>query len=206
MRHAALHAVLLSGLLTVASLVAPIARGADAKPDEEGFIRDWLMLAPIPLTDPAVDELDKKQLPDEGAIKPKAGDKHKAGDKEVAWQAVKAKDYYVDFNETLKTDNVDVVGYLVAYVECEKDMPDLTVLIGSNDQAKAYVNGKEVVKFDQTRTIDKDSDKAEGVKLNKGVNTVVLKVINEQNNWQGALRFKDKDGKAVTNVTVKTAP
>ena len=85
-------------------------------------------------------------------------------------------------------------------------MADLTLLIGSNDEAKVYVNGKELVKFDQTRTIEKDSDKAEKVTLKKGVNTVVFKVLNEKQNWQACLRFKDKDGKAVTGFTVRTAP
>jgi hypothetical protein len=207
MRHA-LRSILLS--LSVSALflwVAPAARAADAKPDEEGFVRDWLMLAPFSIGEgTAQDELDKKQLGDEGAIKPKEGDKQKVGDKEQAWKAVRAKDYYLDLNETLKTDNEDVLGYLVAYIVCDKEMADLTLLIGSNDQAKVFVNGKELVKFDQTRTIEKDSDKAEKVTLNKGVNTVVFKVLNEKQNWQACLRFKDKDGKAVTGFTVRTAP
>lgn len=204
MRHAL---TVLSCVLMTLSLVAPNARAADAKPDEEGFIRDWLMLAPFAIGEgTAADELDKKQIADEGAIKPKAGDKQKVGDKEQTWTAVKAKEYYVDLNEALKTDNADVVGYLVAYVVADKEMTDLTLWMGSNDQGKVYLNGKEVVKFDATRTIDKDTDKAEKVTLNKGVNTIVFKVLNEQNNWQACLRFKDKDEKPVTGFTVKTAP
>ena len=37
--------------------------------------------------------------------------------------------------------------------------------------------------------------KAENVKLKAGVNTVILKTINESNNWQGSIRFKGADGK-----------
>ena len=204
MRHAL--SPVLSSCVLFAALLAPLARGADGKPDDEGFIRDWLMLAPFSLTDAAADELDKKQIADEGAIKPKEGDKQKVGDKEQTWTAVKASDYYLDLNKTLKTDNSDVVGYLVTYVVTDKELPDLTLLMGSNDQAKIYVNGKEVVKFDATRTIDKDSDKAERVTLKKGVNVIVFKILNEQNDWQAALRFKDKDDKPVTGFVVKTAP
>lgn len=208
MRHA-LGSVLLSSCVVAILLSAAAvgARAADAKPDEEGFVRDWLFLGPFAIGEgTAQDELDKKQIPDEGAVKPKEGDKQKVGDREQAWRAVKAKDYYLDINEALKTDNEDVLGYLVAYVVCDKEMADLTLLIGSNDEAKVYVNGKELVKFDQTRTIEKDSDKAEKVTLKKGVNTVVFKVLNEKQNWQACLRFKDKDGKAVTGFTVRTAP
>ncbi len=187
---------------------APIARAADAKPDSEGFIRDWLMLAPAPLPNDAQasDEIDKKQIADEGAIKPKADEKQKFYDKEMTWKAVQAKDYYLDFNKTLGSDNTEVLGYLVAYIDCDKEMPDLTLLIGSNDQCKVYLNGKELIKFTETRTIDKDSDKAEKVILNKGVNVLVFKVINQENDWQACARFKDKADKPVTAFTVKTAP
>ena len=200
---------LLAALLCVllVSLFTTPARAADAKPDDEGFIRDWLMLAPASIPESGgAEEIDKKQIADEGALKPKEGDKQKIGDKELTWKAVKAKDYYLDLNEALGSANENVVGYLVAYVVCDKDMPDLTLLMGSNDQGKVYLNGKEVVKNDQGRTIDKDSDKAEKITLNKGVNVIVFKVINELNNWQACLRFADKAGKPVTNYVVKLTP
>ncbi|MDB5322011.1 MAG: acetyl xylan esterase [Phycisphaerales bacterium] len=202
MKHA-LTAI--ASFLFLALLSLP-ARAADARPDEEGFIRDWLMLAPASIADTGADEIDKKQIADEGAIKPKAGDKQKVGDKELEWKAIQAGDYHVDFNKTLGSDNENVVGYLVAYVVADKAMPDLTLLMGCNDQGKVYLNRKEVVKNTEGRTLDKDSDKAEKLTLNKGVNVIVFKVINESNNWEGCLRFKDKEGKPVTGYTVKTAP
>ena len=192
----------------VLSLSAALGAAAqDAKPDAEGFVRDWLMLAPLPIPEETgAEEVDKQQVENEASIKPKAGDKQKVGDKEGTWKAVKAKDYYLDLNETLGTPNEDVVGYLVSYVVADKDMSDVTMLIGSNDQAKVYLNGKEVFKFDQTRTVEKDSDKIENLKLNKGVNTIVFKVINQKNDWGACLRFKDKDDKPITNLTVKLTP
>jgi hypothetical protein len=197
----------LSCVLLVSFFATRSARAADAKPDEEGFIRDWLMLAPASIPESGgAEEIDKKQIADEGALKPKEGEKQKIGDKELTWKAVRAKDYYLDLNETLGGANENVVGYLVAYVVCDKEMPDLTLLMGSNDQGKVYLNGKEVVKNDQGRTIDKDSDKAEKITLNKGVNVIVFKVINELNNWQACLRFADKAGKPVTNYVVKMTP
>jgi hypothetical protein len=200
------HAFLTVSCVLFLSLFTAPLRAADAKPDDEGFIRDWLMLAPASIADTGADEIDKKQIADEGAIKPKPGDKQKVGDKELEWKAIQASDYHVDFNKTLGSDNENVVGYLVAYVVCDKAMPDLTLLMGCNDQGKVYLNGKEVVKNTEGRTLDKDSDKAEKITLNKGVNVIVFKVINETNNWEGCLRFKDKDGKPVTGVVVKTTP
>ena len=194
-------------LLVLLSLTA--IRAADAKPDDEGFIKDWLFLGPIPLGEEnaGADHIEKKQIDDEGAIKPKAGDKQKVGDTEATWKAIQAKDYYFDLNQILGGDpQQNVLGYLVTYVVADKEMPDLVMLMSSNDQGKIFVNGKEVVKFTETRAIDKDQDKAEGVKLNKGTNVIVFKLINEVNDWQGAVRFTDKDGKPVKNLVVKTTP
>ena len=39
-----------------------------------------------------------------------------------------------------------------------------------------------------------------------GVNVVVFKVINENNNWQGCLRFTDAAGKNLVGLTLKLAP
>jgi hypothetical protein len=34
----------------------------------------------------------------------------------------------------------------------------------------------------------------------------VLKVINQENNWQGSVRFLDQAGKPVTNLRIETNP
>ena len=72
----------------------------------------------------------------------------------------------------------------MAYVIADEAMK-VTLSVGSNDQCKAWVNGKQILKFAETRTLDKDTDKGD-VTLVKGQNVLVFKVINEKNNWQGA--------------------
>jgi len=201
------NALLVSTCALALALSAFPARAQAMKPDAEGFIRDWLMLAPFSIAEATgADEIDKKQVENEPALKPKAGDKQKISGREETWKAIKSKESTVDLNATIGTPNEDVVGYLVTYVVADKEMPDVTLLIGSNDEAKVYLNGKEVIKFDQTRTVEKDSDKAEKLTLNKGVNTIVFKIINEKNDWGGCLRFKDKDGKPVTDLKVQLMP
>ena len=182
-------------------------RAADSKPDAEGFIRDWLLLAPIPIAeDSAPEEIDKKQLKDEDKLAPKEGDKAKAGDKELVWKKVMGKEFFFDINALLGTQNEDVIGYAVCYVVSGDEQKELVLAMGSNDQGKVYLNGKEIVKFTETRTLEKDSNEAKDVVLQKGVNTIVFKIANQKNNWQGALRFKTKAGAPVTNFTVKLEP
>ncbi len=198
--------------LTVAAILstALIAVAADAplKPDDKGFIRDWLLLAPIALgsENAGAEEIDKQQVPDEGALKPKAGDSVTVGGKALKWRAIKAKDYFFDINEVLGAVNENVAAYAVAYVVAAKEVTGAQLFMGSNDQGKVYLNGKEVVKFTDTRTLDPDTDKAANLTLKAGVNVVVFKVINENNNWQGCLRFAGADGKPVAGLTVRLVP
>ena len=185
-----------------------VSRAADYKPDDEGFIRNWLMLAPIKLAQEnnGAEEIDKQQIKDEGKIQPKEGDKTKAGDTELTWKAIKAAEAFFDVNEILGSPTENAAGYFVAYIDVPAEKKDVSLLMGSNDEGKVYLNGKEVVKFDGTRTFDKDTDKAEGLTLNKGVNTIVFKVINENNNWQGAIRFTTKDGTAIKDFKIQLNP
>ena len=196
--------VLSAGLFVASAVLA----AEEFKTDEEGFIRDWLVLAPVPLEaeNNGAEELDKQQLKDEGKLQPKAGDKATANKKELAWKKIKAKNYYFDFAEILGQVTEQSIGYAVAYVVADAEMTGLTLQMGSNDQGKVYLNGKELVKFAETRTIDKDQDQAQNVTLNKGVNTLVFKVINEMNNWQGCIRFTDKAKAPVKSIKVRLEP
>ena len=175
--------------------------------DPEGYIRDWVMLAPIALPEgsPAADALLKEQVKDEAALKPKDGDKIKINGKELTWRKITAPTNYFDFNAILKTVNDHAAGFMVTYVECEKDMPDVTMAVGSNDEGRIYFNGVDIYAFTEARILELDADKGR-VKLNKGVNVIVFKIINEQGNWQGAMRFLDKDGAPVKNLKIKLSP
>ena len=196
------------GSIALLGLLMSKAAAADAlKPDAAGYIRDWVMLAPIALPEgvPCADLIVKEQVNGEAALKPKAGDKIKINDKELTWKNITATTNYFDFNAVLKTDNDRAAGFMVTYIECDKEMPDVTVALASNDQGRLYLNGKDIFVFTEARILELDSDKGK-VTLNKGVNVVVFKIINEQNNWQGAIRFLDKAGAPVKDLKIKLTP
>jgi hypothetical protein len=190
------------GLLSLFLTSAPQGAGTDA----EGFIRNWLVLAPIRLdSESGADEVDKDYLKGtETTVRPKAGDKVAIGGKELTWQEHKAGNYYIDFLQSFgKEAGEYVIGYAVAYVNADADMK-VTLALSTNDQGKAWLNGKQVFKFAETRVLDKDTDRVE-VTLNKGQNVLMLKVINEVNNWQGCARFL-KDGVPVKTLTISSTP
>lgn len=190
------------------ALVAGIsARAEETFPvDEEGFVKNWLLLAPIPLDDgmSGADGIDKEFIKDEGKLTPKEGEKVKVGAKELTWKKIKAADYYFDVNDLLGDRFDNVACYAVCYIVADADMK-ATLQMSSNDQGKTWLNGKEVAKNTEGRTIDKDQTAAKDVTLNKGVNVVVHKVVNESNNWQGALRFTDAAGKGIKTIKVQLA-
>jgi len=174
-------------------------------PDAEGFIRNWLVLAPIAIEGEAgASEIDRDFLKGEATIAPKAGDKVGAGGQLLGWQAHQTSDYFIDFLQSFGAARGEyVAGYAVAYVVAEEEMK-VTLALSTNDQGKAWLNGKPVFKFAETRTLEKDTDRVD-VTLVKGQNILVLKVINEVNNWQACARFL-KGGAPVKNLQISTAP
>src|SRR5436190_14876634 len=141
-------AIILCGLLALVFVPINVSRAADNAPDNDGFIRNWLMLAPIKLAQEnnGAEEIDKQQIKDEGKIQPKEGEKTKAGDTELTWKAIKAAEAFFDVNEILGSQTENAAGYFVAYINVPAEKKDVTLLMGSNDQGKVYLNGKEVVK------------------------------------------------------------
>jgi len=84
-------------------------------------------------------------------------------------------------------------------------MPDVIVAVASNDQGRIYFNGVDIYAFTEPRPLMLDADKGR-VTLKKGVNVMVFKVTNEQNSWQGAMRFLDKAGAPVKDLKIKLSP
>jgi RNase P/RNase MRP subunit p29 len=192
--------------LIVAVLAALLIPSAETfSPDADGFIRNWLVLAPIAIQeDSGASEIDKDFLKGEATIKPKAGDSVTVDGKTLTWKPHQTSDFFIDFLQAFgKERGEDVAAYAVAYVIADDEMK-VKLSIGSNDQSKAWLNGKPIIKFADTRTLEKDTDSGD-VTLAKGQNVLVFKVINEKNNWQGCARFM-KDGAGVKNIKVSLTP
>ena len=189
----------------ISMILLPAQEKATFSPDAEGFIRNWLVLAPIAIQeDSGASEIEKDFLGGEATTKPKADDKVNVDGKILTWKTHASPDYFIDFLKAFGAERgEDAAAYAVAYVIADETMT-VTLSAGSNDQFKAWVNGKPILKFAETRTLDKDTDKGE-VTLAKGQNVLVFKVINEKNNWQGCARFM-KDGAGVKNIKISLTP
>jgi hypothetical protein len=124
-----------------------------SKPDQDGFIHTWLALFPAPQLAPSAREaLDKQQIPGEESMRPRNEDKVSIGDKHLLWQTLLYRYLEIDFS-ILSIDDRDIahinrnsVGYVATYLVAEKEMTDVTMLLGSTDEAKVYFNGQEVLR------------------------------------------------------------
>jgi hypothetical protein len=196
-------------LLAVALFLTFVSTPARANPhlDEEGFIRTWLVLAPVPVapSPEASEVVDREQLPSEAKLAPTAGDRVPVGEKQRKWKAGTFKNFVVDYNAFIGALTNNAAGYAVTYVHCEQDVDDLQLAVGFNDFGKAYLNGREVLKQTEGGALQKDRTTAK-VTLNKGRNVLVLKTINEANNFEACARFKKADGTHFGDFTVQTSP
>ena len=174
--------------------------------DAEGYICTWLVLAPIPLKQgqEGAGALDEAPVKGEANLKPEAGDKLDVDGKDLTWKECPAKDQILDFNGLLGKRTENSVGYAVAYITADADVADLTLKLGSDDQVKVYLNGKPIHSNDEGRPFEKDEDSVLGLSLRRGLNVLVVKLINEEEDWAVSARFVDKDGKPVAGLKATT--
>ncbi|HEV3445516.1 MAG TPA: hypothetical protein VG099_12790, partial [Gemmataceae bacterium] len=128
-----MRSTLLATVGIVVLLVAAVrAEDTSNKPDEEGFIRNWLVLAPLPFGEAqnGAEALGKEQVAGEAKLQPKEGEKVKSGDKELTWKPVKLDSHLLDFNAFLGNQTEDSVGYAVCYIVTDDEMKDLTMKTG----------------------------------------------------------------------------
>jgi hypothetical protein len=153
----------------------------------------------------AGDLLLREQVQSEATLAPKDGDEVTVNGRKLTWKRVVASTNYFDFNAVLKSQNDQAAGFLVTYVECDREIPNVTLAVASNDQGRIYFNGVDIYAFTEARPLLLDADKGR-VTLKKGVNVFVFKVLNEQNSWQAAMRFMEKSGAPLKDVRIRVAP
>lgn len=194
----------------VSKLVLP---EPDASPflAEEDFVMNWRVLGPFKF---GADEFgggdqqaaaDKEFMPNEGAL---------CGN-EQAPQGTKWETKL--FTGNLQPGQVDLEGhygdidhavvYGVACLDSPQDVENVTVWTGADDYITVWINGDQVLKYNEKRRgSDWDQDVAEGVKLKKGCNRVVVKVTDVVGGYDFYFRLTDKDGNPiVVQPVVKNA-
>jgi hypothetical protein len=125
--------------------------------------------------------------------------------REYTWQAYHDPEPVLDFNRLAGKLSWMSAGYAVCYVISAAERSDLFLQVGSDDQAKMYLNGREIYKYVRTRTLTA-LHPVGPVTLHKGTNVLVLKVVNGNWRWEGCVRFLDREGNPVPGLQVRLTP
>jgi hypothetical protein len=176
--------------------------------EDPGAIAQWLVLGPIPFQGRnGARALARQQISDEARLRPRAGAKSRVGGTELLWHEVRLNDYGLDFKELITNTNADsCLAYAACYIESQARQTGLTMRVGSDDQSKVYLNGKEVYRYEQPRPFEPDQDEVKGLELKAGLNVLVFKVVNETRDWRGSIRFTDAAGGPVKGIRVTLTP
>jgi hypothetical protein len=178
-------------------------------PDEEGFIRRWLVLEPISasgLTDSFVQAAVKREyFPDQFAGFPHEGDKVNVEASDLTWHAVDTKRYNVNlyhFAYALGKPTSNVLFWAVTMVHCPTELKEVRLAIGSNASSVWWVNGKEVIGIYGDRQTVIDDGVSKRLALKKGSNVVRCAVVNGGGATDFCARFLDRNDAPVKNFTV----
>jgi hypothetical protein len=178
-------------------------------PDEEGFIRRWLLLESIganALTDSAVQAAVKREyFPDQYTVIPHDGDKVTVNGTELTWHAVDTTLFNVNlyhFAYALGKPTSNVLFWAVTVVDCSNELKNVRLAIGSNAASVWWVNGKEVIGIYGDRQTVIDDGVSKRLTLKKGQNIVRCAVVNGGGATDFCARFLDAEDKPVKNFTV----
>ena len=115
----------------------------------------------------------------------------------ISWQAVTVSaaddpDQYVDLEALYEGEPTDVVAYALGRAHSERAVP-ATLLIGSDDGVKVWLNGKIVHEEASDRGFQPWSD-ARSISLRDGDNTFLVKVANREGHWGFGMSIVDERG------------
>jgi WD40 repeat protein/serine/threonine protein kinase len=171
-------------------------------------IKQWLILAPISLAtgQTGMEGLDIQQIEGEGQLRPRAGEPKSIVGGESKWRMVSLTNEVIDFNAILGRLTEHSVAYAVCYLQSEAEQRGLQMLVGSDDAAKVYLNGKQIYRSLSPRPFSPEQERVPDVVLKAGLNVLVFKVVNEIFDWVGAMRFTDSQGNPVKGIKVTLDP
>jgi hypothetical protein len=126
----------------------------------------------------------------------------------MAWKSMPPNKYanlvsyrlpYVNF-VSMFDKNEWVFTYAGTYVYSPEQQA-VKLCVGSDDQVKAWLNGKSVMANDVARGAAKDQDMV-SVTLNKGWNKLLVKVCQGYGGWGMYVRFTDAAGQPIRNLRI----
>ena len=208
-------------------------------PDNDGFIRRWLILEPIDkpnsgntvFTDSYLREhFNREYFKGQQTIIPKDGQKVKAVFQQeqapagfgrgmqapaqpeiktvkqtLTWHALDSENYNVKlfrFAEKWGEKFYGVLFWTVTIIDCDEDIADVRLAVGSNSASMWWLNGEEALLLSGDRRMVKDDAMSPRLTLKKGRNILRGAIINGPGMSDFCVRFLDEKGQPVTGYAL----
>lgn len=156
---------------------------------QEGRIDTWWVIGPFAAADQ--NAWSKAEFPEKEIDLTKTCE---IDGKKVAWKSVtgRAEDGYVDLDVEF-SPNEYTAAYAYAEIVVRKE-GEAVLKCGSDDGIFVWVNGEKVHSNAVLRGFEPGQDSVK-IKLKEGVNTVLVKICNQQGGWGFGMRLEGSDGK-----------
>ena len=123
----------------------------------------------------------------------------------LTWHALDSDHFFVKlfrFATGLDKDRYGVIFWTVTVINCDEDIENVRLAIGSNKAARWWVNGEEILLLAGDRHMGVDSAVSDRVTLKKGRNILRGVTKNGPGMSEFCARFIDDTGKPVTGYTI----
>ena len=189
---------------------------ATAGPDDDGFIRRWLLLEPIRqdirsnvvFTNSWLREaFSKTYFNNQLTVLPKDGQRVKAATQTLRWHALDSENYNMKlfrFAEKYGEQTYGSLFWMVTYIDCPEEMAGVRLAAGSNGASMWWLNGEEVLLLEGDRRMVKDDGVSQRLTLRKGRNILRGAVINGPGLSDFCVRFVDEKGQPVKGYQVRS--
>ncbi len=191
-----------------------VAASPSKAPDQDGFLRRWLLLEPINkpnrtntvFTDSYVrNAMNTEYFPDQFTVIPRHGDKVTVADQELMWHALDSSNFNVKlfrFAYGLNKPTYGVLFWAVTVVNSPREIKNVRMAVGSNSASLWWFNGKEAVGLFGDRRMVMDDCVSKRLTLNKGRNVIRGAVINGPGLSDFCVRFIDENGAPIKGITL----
>ena len=202
----------------------PVAANASRQqPDDDGFIRRWMLLEPIDydipsntiLTESYLNEhlapvlfkgqFDDKRLPHDGASVSVPRQSRGSGKQTLRWHHLESETYNAKvfrFAEMYGCQPYNSLFWGVTVIDCAKETTAVRLSAGSNGASMWWLNGDRVLTLDGDRRMVEDDGVSHRLTLKKGRNILRFALLNGPGLSDLCARFIDEQGKPVTTFTV----
>ena len=191
------------------------ADAAPVSPDENGFVRRWTIIEPINkpnsgntvFTDSYIRNafVETEYFPNQFSVIPNDGDVVKVGDQELKWHQIESNMFNVKlfrFATGLDKQKYGVIFWAVTIIECEEEMKDVRLAVGSNSASMWWLNGEEAMILSGDRRMVADDGISQRLTLKKGKNVLRGAVINGPGMSDFCVRFYDSNNEILKDLNI----